>query len=64
MSALRDRALFATFAVLQCFVLCGLAVAARAGARPSALTLGLAFSFLPYAGALFSARGASDAMPT
>lgn len=61
MSRSRARALFVGCLLLQGGILGSIAVGARRGALPSSLAVGLALSFLPYAGALTLARTAANA---
>ncbi len=56
MKVLPERALFALFLLLQGCILLGLALAARSGSLPSTVVLGLAMSFIPYAGVLVFSR--------
>lgn len=56
MGAGSRRALFAACLAAQALTNFGLAAAARTGCAPSTVTLGLAASFAPYAGALVLAR--------
>ena len=59
MTARRERALFTICLGLQGCILLGLALAARSGCLPSTFVIGLAVSFVPYAGVLAFSRSMS-----
>lgn len=60
MSTGRERALLAVCLGLQGAAVCAITIAARRGVPPSTITVGLALSFIPYAGALFYGRTLSS----
>ena len=54
------RAVFGACLAAQALITYGIATAARSGCAPSTVVLGLAASFVPYAGALVAARSFDD----
>lgn len=59
MTARRGLVFIASCLALQGSVFLGLAIAARMGCQPTTFVVGLAFSFVPYAGLLIGARSLS-----
>lgn len=60
MTARRGLVLIASCLALQGSVFLGLAIAARMGCQPTTFVVGLALSFVPYAGLLIGARSLSS----